>query len=168
MGPDATPGAPAMHQRRLLCVLTVLSCPYAALKVAWISGSTVGGVTPEMQEPTYVVANIVTLLLELAMVVLAVLFASVWGQCVPAWLILAPTWVGAGLLAPIALGVPLGVAVQATVGGSPTSGRGARTAPPSWNAAKSSSLAICGQFILRVEVALGSEVTNSEGEDVCW
>jgi hypothetical protein len=43
------------------------------LKVAWISGSTVGGVTPEMQEPTCVVANIVTLLLELAMVGLAVL-----------------------------------------------------------------------------------------------
>jgi len=38
---------------------------------------------------------------------------------VPAVLVLIPVWVGTGLLAPIALGVPLGLAAQAIAGGSP-------------------------------------------------
>ena len=37
----------------------------------------------------------------------------------PAVLLLIPVWVGTGLLAPIALGVPLGLAAQAIAGGSP-------------------------------------------------
>jgi hypothetical protein len=102
-----------------------------------------------MREPDYVVANVVTLLLELAVVGLAALFAFAWGQRVPAWLILAPTWVRAGLLAPIALGVPLGVAVQATVGGSPTSRRARGRRRRAGTLRSRPHLAICGQFILR-------------------
>ena len=41
------------------------------------------------------------------------------GQKLPAAVVLIPVWVGTGLLAPIALGLPLGIIAQAVVGGSP-------------------------------------------------
>lgn len=41
------------------------------------------------------------------------------GRKLPAAILLVPVWAGTGLLAPIALGLPVGVVVQAIAGGSP-------------------------------------------------
>lgn len=50
---------------------------------------------------------------------LALALCMRWGQRIPALLIAGPIWLGVGLLAPIALGVPVGLAAQALAGGSP-------------------------------------------------
>ncbi len=72
-----------------------------------------------MQTVPFLVANLVTALLDGLVAVLAVLFVASWGQRVTAWPVLSLTWAGTGLLAPIALGVPLGVVVQGLLGGGP-------------------------------------------------
>jgi hypothetical protein len=96
--------------------------PYLTLKIAWLAGSplgTVGRGTAEMLDARHVVGNVVTVGMDLVAIVVALGFTYAWGQRVPAWLVLFPIWVGTGLLAPIALGMPLGVGVQAIAGGSP-------------------------------------------------
>jgi hypothetical protein len=97
--------------------------PYLTLKVAWLAGSSVGTVghgMAEMRDMRHVVGNVLTVGMDLAAIVVALAFTCRWGQRLPAWLVLVPIWVGTGLLAPIAVGVPLGLVVQGFVGGSPT------------------------------------------------
>jgi hypothetical protein len=57
--------------------------------------------------------------MELVAVMLALALSHRRGQKLPAAVVLIPVWVGTGLLAPIALGLPLGIMAQAIVGGSP-------------------------------------------------
>lgn len=102
------------------CWLTVAAClPYVGLKLAWIFGSGVGGADEQMTRSSVVVANVVTMGMDLVAIVIVLAFTYRWGRRIPAWLVLVPMWVGTGLLAPIALGLPLGVLVQLIVGGSP-------------------------------------------------
>ncbi|MFF8954234.1 hypothetical protein [Streptomyces sp. NPDC014894] len=77
-----------------------------------------GAAREEMHGAAFRAANAVTLGMELVAVVVAVAFAYPWGRRLPAWAVLGPMWVGAGLLGPILLGVPLGMAIQSAVGGS--------------------------------------------------
>lgn len=105
--------------RALLAASAVAACaPYLVLKVAWVAGSQVGGVPPEMATPTYRVANLVTIGLDAVLVVLVVALVSGRARRVPAGLVLVPMWVGTGLLSPVAVGVPIGVLVQLLTGGS--------------------------------------------------
>lgn len=109
--PLALPGPPGTAVR-VLRVVAILAClPYLTLKAAWLAGSRVG--VPEgsllLEQPRLIaVANAVTLLMDLAVIVLALLLTQRWGLRVPPWLLAFPMWVATGLLAPIMVGFPVG------------------------------------------------------------
>jgi len=118
---------PVARRRLAVCVATVLACvPYLALKVAWLAGSSVGirsgAAGAEMHDERYVVGNLVTMGMELVAIGLLLALTFPWGRRVPGWLLAVPVWVAAGLLAPIALGLPAGLVLQALAGGAPSSG----------------------------------------------
>lgn len=105
--------------RVLTCWLTIAAClPYVGMKLAWIFGSGIGGADEQMMRSSVVAANVVTMGMDLVAIVVVLVFTYQWGRRIPAWLVLVPMWVGTGLLAPIALGLPLGMVVQLIVGGS--------------------------------------------------
>ena len=82
--------------------------PYLVLKGAWLSGNHLGVLDRSMFEGTSMyVLNTVTAGLDLVAIVVALAFTHSWGLRVPAWLVLVPIWVGTGLLAPIALAMPI-------------------------------------------------------------
>ncbi len=93
--------------------------PYLALKAAWLSGSTIGVLDRSMLDGTSMfVLNAVTAGMDLVAIVVALAFTHSWGLRVPAWLVLVPIWVGTGLLAPIALAMPIaGVGAVVAAGG---------------------------------------------------
>ncbi|MEU4390207.1 hypothetical protein [Kribbella sp. NPDC023855] len=114
-----------MRRMRLLVGWgAVAACgPYLTLKLAWLTGSgvgTTGSGAAVMGDTKHVVGNLLTVGMDLVAIVVALAFTYVWGQRLPSWLVLGPIWIGTGLLAPIALGLPLGMAVQGFTGGSPT------------------------------------------------
>lgn len=116
--------APPTRARIAVCVAAAIACiPYACLKIAWIAGSTVGIADAEtadtMGGAEFRAANAVTLGLELGAVAVVAALTFTWGRRIPAPLVLMPLWVGAGLLAPVVIGLPAGLLVQAFVGGSP-------------------------------------------------
>lgn len=100
--------------RLAVCTATVAACvPYLTLKIAWLSGSTVGWDDADAaRDSALYVGNAITMAMDAAAVLVALAFTFPWGRRVPAWLVLTPMWIAAGLLAPIALVVPLGSAVQ--------------------------------------------------------
>ncbi|MEU2184556.1 hypothetical protein [Streptomyces thermolilacinus] len=109
--PLALPGPPGTAVR-VLRVVAILAClPYLTLKVAWLAGSRVG--VPEgsllLEQPRLIaVANAVTLLMDLSVIVLALLLTQRWGRRVPAWPLAVPMWAATGLLVPIMVGFPVG------------------------------------------------------------
>ncbi|MEU2668201.1 hypothetical protein ABZ622_04915 [Streptomyces sp. NPDC007164] len=115
-----TPLAPSAAARRpgtriALRTLTIVSTlPYIALKAAWVSGSHVGipDDSPLLDDrTTMIVTNAITILLDSAVVLLALLLTQAWGRRVPARLLVLPMWVASGLLLPIMTGYPLQLAV---------------------------------------------------------
>lgn len=92
--------------------------PYLTLKTAWISGSDVGVVDRALVDDGSMVAlNAVTVAMDLVAVVVALAFTYRWGLRLPAWLVVVPTWIATGLLAPIAVALPFaGVTGPAPVG----------------------------------------------------
>ncbi|MEU0384010.1 hypothetical protein [Streptomyces chartreusis] len=117
-GPAVRPSRP----RRVLRAVAVLSCvPYLGLKAAWIAGSHVG--IPEGSgllddRVGMAVVNGISVLLDSAVIVLALVLTRPWGLRVPAWLLAFPVWVATGLLAPIMAGFPAQLVVKAFSGGS--------------------------------------------------
>lgn len=99
---------------------TVVAClPYFLLKMAWIAGWSIGSDDPSFTDTTRV-ANIATACLELVGITLAWLMIRPLAQRIPAFVVAGPLWIGTGLLAPIAVGLPIGTSVQIlTGGGSP-------------------------------------------------
>ena len=101
--------------RTAAAAAAIAAClPYAALKVAWLTGSSVGSATAlgaaSLHDGRHTAGNVATLAMELVAVMLAQ-SRSVTGAdrssrrrscCIP-------VWVGTGLLAPVALGLPLGI-----------------------------------------------------------
>ncbi|SCE94398.1 hypothetical protein GA0074695_2337 [Micromonospora viridifaciens] len=107
-----------------LAILAVV--PYVILKLLWLGGSTVGlrkgAGAAEMGSDRMVAGNIITVLLVVLAGVLAFGLTRPWGRQAPAWLVLVLAVGAAGLLAPILLGLPLGVALQLVVQHDVTSG----------------------------------------------
>ena len=108
--------------RIVVCVAAVVAClPYAALKIAWIAGSDIGTADADaadlMHDTTTVVGNVITLSMEVGAV--AVVSALTFVRRIPSLLLVGPIWVGTGLLAPVVVGLPIGVVVQALAGGAP-------------------------------------------------
>ncbi|MEW2636395.1 hypothetical protein AB0903_33345 [Streptomyces sp. NPDC048389] len=102
---------PQLPARSALRAVAIMACaPYLALKITWIAGSRVGipDGSPLLDHRVLMaVANSVTVLMDAAVVVLALLLTRPWGQRVPAWLLGVPMWAATGLLAPIMTGFPL-------------------------------------------------------------
>ncbi|MEU6913726.1 hypothetical protein [Streptomyces olindensis] len=117
------PAAGLGRTRRLLRAVAVLACvPYLALKAAWIAGSRVGipEGSPLLDDRLAVaVINGVSVLLDSAVIVLALVLTRPWGLRVPAWLLAFPVWVATGLLAPIMAGFPAQLVVRAFAAAEP-------------------------------------------------
>lgn len=122
--------------RRALRAVAIVSCaPYLSLKVAWIAGSRIG--IPDgsslLEHPASIaVANSVTVLMDAAVIVLALVLTRPWGLRVPAWLLAVPAWAATGLLAPIMAGFPLQVAVDALGGPTNTTVAGGEPFLDAW------------------------------------
>ncbi|MCI3929813.1 hypothetical protein [Streptomyces sp. AN091965] len=118
-------GLPAAERpgrtRRVLRAVAVASClPYLSLKAAWIAGSRIGipeGSALLDHRGVMIAANTLTVLMDAAVIVLALLLTRPWGRRAPAWLLALPMWAATGLLAPIMAGFPAQLAVRA-LGGS--------------------------------------------------
>ncbi|MEU4174587.1 hypothetical protein [Streptomyces sp. NPDC026589] len=98
----------------------VACLPYIGLKVAWMAGSRLG--IPEGSAlldggALLRVANGATVLMDCAVIVLALLLTRPWGLRVPAWLLVLPMWVASGLLLPIMTAFPVQLAVGFLGGG---------------------------------------------------
>ncbi|MET9552818.1 hypothetical protein [Streptomyces sp. NPDC006645] len=108
---------------RALRAVAIASClPYITLKILWIAGDRTGipdGSTLLDQRVRMALANGVSVVLDAAVVVLALLLTRPWGRRVPAWLLAFPIWVAAGLLAPVMTGYPLQLAASVVDGSRP-------------------------------------------------
>ncbi|TDO66631.1 hypothetical protein EV651_104198 [Kribbella sp. VKM Ac-2571] len=109
-------------RRVALLVACLAPVPYVVLKLLWLSGSTLGttsdaGVS-EMHETRFVVGNAITVLLMLVAVAFAIALTRSWARSVPAWLVFVLGAGATGLLAPILLGLPLGVVIQLVANGA--------------------------------------------------
>ncbi|MFJ3159604.1 hypothetical protein [Streptomyces kanasensis] len=131
-GPAPTRAEPRSGTRpgpvtRAVRAVAIGAClPYLALKVAWLSGSRVG--IPDgsllLERPGLAAAaNAATVLMDTAVIVLALLLTQRWGTRVPAWLLVPPLWAATGLLLPIVVGYP--VQTLAAAAGGPALGEGA-------------------------------------------
>ncbi|MEU5026828.1 hypothetical protein [Streptomyces milbemycinicus] len=105
--------------RKALRAIAIAAClPYIGLKAAWIAGSHLGiPEGSELREPgertAMIAVNAVSVVMDAAVVVLALLLTRPWGRRVPAWLLALPVWCACGLLAPIMTGFPAQLAATA-------------------------------------------------------
>ncbi|MEV4330675.1 hypothetical protein AB0K02_09030 [Streptomyces sp. NPDC049597] len=110
-----------------LRAVAIAAClPYLGLKIAWISGSRVGipeGSVLLDHRALIAVVNSVTVLMDAAVVLLALVLTQPWGMRVRAWLLGLPMWGATGLLTPIMIGFPVQLATSAT-GGATTQNAG--------------------------------------------
>lgn len=82
--------------------------PYLLLKIAWLSGSTVGFTDTSLADDgSLYVLNVVTAGMDFVAILVALAFTHAWGRRVPAWLVLVPIWVGTGLLLPVTVVLPM-------------------------------------------------------------
>ncbi|GGY14670.1 hypothetical protein [Streptomyces tanashiensis] len=127
MTQTARPTAPApaagprpSTARRALRALAILAClPYISLKIAWVAGGEIGipaGSTLLEHRQLMVIANSVSVVADVLVVVLALLLTQAWGRRFPAWPLALPMWAATGLLAPIMAGYPTQLAVALFTG----------------------------------------------------
>lgn len=76
---------------------------YLVLKALWIAGVPIGLSPAELDGDSMLAGNLLTAGLAAVGVLMLLAFTHGWGRHVPAWLVLVPTWVGTGILAPIAV-----------------------------------------------------------------
>ncbi|MFF3318766.1 hypothetical protein ACFYV5_25145 [Streptomyces sp. NPDC003035] len=123
---DPAPGRPGTA-RRVLRFLAVAAClPYISLKIAWVAGGEIGipaGSTLLDNRELMAAVNAISVVMDAAVVVLALLLTQGWGRRVPAWLLAFPMWVAAGLLAPIMIGFPAQTVVGLLSGPEPAGSR---------------------------------------------
>ena len=118
-----------MH-RRLQSIafglVVVAVVPYTVLKLMWLAGSEVGlknaATVAEVEGTRMLVGNVVTVLLEVLAVALAFALIRPIGRRVPGWVVLAMAGGATGLLAPILLGLPLGMLLQLVTQGDVRTG----------------------------------------------
>ena len=103
----------------MLAVLATM--PDLILKPLWLSGSTIGVTDDaglaEMHSARFVAGNTITLLLMALAAAFVVALTRPWADRVPASVVFVLGAGATGLLAPILLGMPLGLALQALVHG---------------------------------------------------
>lgn len=101
--------------RRVACAGTIAATlPYLTLKTLWLTGDDIGLTDPSFNNESGMVAlNSATVAMDLVAVLVAVIFASRRGLRIPAWTVVLPMWVASGLLAPIAVTLPVTLATLA-------------------------------------------------------
>jgi hypothetical protein len=108
-------------QRAALVVAVLATVPYLVLKLLWLNGSTVGmtdsGGLDEMGSTRFVAGNSITVLLMLVAAVFVVALTRSWADRVPARLVIVLAAGATGLLGPILVGLPIGMAVEAVAMG---------------------------------------------------
>ncbi|MGW3482901.1 hypothetical protein [Rhodococcus indonesiensis] len=108
-------------QQTALAVAVAATVPYVVLKLLWLTGSTVGTIdaagSAEMAGARFVAGNGITVVLMLIAVIFLAALTRPWARQVPAALVFVLGAGATGLLAPILLGLPLGLAVQLAVTG---------------------------------------------------
>lgn len=110
-GTELPPVGPARRVLAGFAALTTL--PYFALKVSWLVGMRTGLNDPEFGHSGAMFwLNFLTMMLDVVALVLAVIFLTRRGLRAPAWLVLPPMWIGAGLLGQILLALPLAMIVD--------------------------------------------------------
>lgn len=108
--------------RRVLRAVAITACvPYLTLKIAWLSGSTVGipagsSLRGSLEDGAFFAVNLLTVAMDLAVIVLALTLTRPWGSRLPAWLLVLPGWIATGLIAPIIVGFPLQIIASAITG----------------------------------------------------
>lgn len=123
VGPDPLPPV-GLARMSLAAFAALATLPYLVLKVAWLSGSRVGILDPEFGTGAEMdVLNALTLGLDVVALALAVTFATRRGLRAPAWLVVPPMWVGAGLLGQILVSLPVSLVAQAVSPSRPTPGQ---------------------------------------------
>ncbi|MQY12328.1 hypothetical protein SRB5_24610 [Streptomyces sp. RB5] len=155
---------------RILRAVAIAACvPYLVLKVAWIAGSHAGipaGSELLEHRATMAVANTVTVLMDAAVILLALALTRPWGRRVPGWALLLPLWGATGLLAPIAVGFPLQLAAEASGGTTPV-GDGGGEYLDAWvfgvvyTGFGVQALALGGLFVLYVRERWGASLTGA-------
>lgn len=124
-GASPPPGLPRVGpvRRSLAAFAALMTLPYLALKIAWLSGSGVGLQDPEFGSSTaMLVLNAVTMGLDVVALILAGIFFFRRGIRAPLWLVLPPMWIGAGLLGQILVTMPVSLVWQAASPAQPTTG----------------------------------------------
>lgn len=128
-GPQAAPSRAAELPRvgpvrgSLAAFAALMTLPYLGLKLAWLSGSRIGLQDPDFGTGTgMTVLNSLTLGLDVVALCLAAIFWSRRGIRAPAWLVLPPMWIGAGLLGQILVALPLSLVQEAVEPSRPSTG----------------------------------------------
>ena len=115
-------------QNAAVVAALIATVPYVVLKVMWLCGSTVGiadgGHLEQMQSTRFQVGNSVTVALMLVGAGLVVALTRSWAERVPAKVVLVLGAGATGLLAPIVLGLPLGLVAQWLAEGEVTPAEG--------------------------------------------
>ncbi|MYS35485.1 hypothetical protein K388_02494 [Streptomyces sp. KhCrAH-43] len=137
-----------LSARSALRTVAITAClPYITLKTAWLAGSHVGipdGSVLLDHRALMAVANGGSVLMDGAVVVLALLLTRPWGLRVPAWLLALPMWTATGLLLLIMTGYPLQLLVLALGGNGGGAGTAGRPVLHEWVSA-----VVYGGFILQ-------------------
>jgi hypothetical protein len=108
-------------RRAALVVAVLATLPYLVLKLLWLTGSTIGTTDrhglDEMSSTRFVAGNSITVLLMVVAAVFVVALTRPWADRVPARLVFVLAAGATGLLGPILVGLPIGIAVQAVARG---------------------------------------------------
>ena len=108
-------------QRAALVVALVATVPYLGLKLLWLTGSKIGTTdshgVEELSSTRFVAGNTITVLLMVVAAAFVVALTRSWANRVPASLVFVLAAGATGLLAPILVGLPVGLAVQAAARG---------------------------------------------------
>ena len=108
-------------RRAALSVAVAAAVPYVALKVMWLSGSTIGMTSSagahEMRGARFVTGNVVTVLMVMVALAFVIAVTRPGARRVPGWIVLVLGAGATGLLAPILVGLPTGVVIQLAVDG---------------------------------------------------
>ncbi|WP_433253566.1 hypothetical protein ACQPYK_10405 [Streptosporangium sp. CA-135522] len=117
---DANDDARAWALRLTATAVTVAgTLPYITLKLIWLTGGSAGIDDPVMlRDGGFFGLNLLTFGLDAVALLIALAFVRPWGFRIPAGLILAPMWVGIGLLVPLPL-VVVPVFLADLFGGTP-------------------------------------------------
>ncbi len=121
-------------RRAALAAAVLATLPYLVLKLMWLNGSTLGMTdhhgSDQMNGTRFVVGNSVTVLLMLVAAAFVVALTRPWANRVPARLVFVLAAGATGLLSPILVGLPVGLAIEVWTRGAV--GPAEDTGPAPW------------------------------------